>query len=127
MGRWKTLTFIAGFSRAGIVALMLIKGAMNGAAFLAYIEQCLVPTLRRRDIVVIDIVSFHKALGVQEVIEAGGGELRYLPEYWPDLNPIELVFHPPKALLRKAGQRVGAMRSRTQTFQMRRLFQALWL
>jgi hypothetical protein len=37
-----------------------IKGAMNGEAFLAYIEQCLVPTLKRRDVVVIDDVPFHK-------------------------------------------------------------------
>jgi hypothetical protein len=39
---------------------MVIKGAMNGESFLAYMEQCLVPTLRRGDIVVADNVSFHK-------------------------------------------------------------------
>src|SRR5262249_61248725 len=83
MGRWETVTFIAGLRQAGIVAPMLIKGAMNGDAFLAYIEQCLIPTLRRRDIVVIDNVSFHKVAGVQEGIEARGAELRYLPEYSP--------------------------------------------
>ena len=105
MGHWETLTFIAGFRKTGIVAPMLIKGAMNGEAFLAYIEQCLAPTLRRRDIVVIDNVSFHKVAGVEEAIEARGAELRYLPKYSPDLNPIELVFHPLKALLRKAAER----------------------
>jgi hypothetical protein len=66
MGHWKTMTFIAGFRQTGIVAPMVIKGAMNGEAFLAYIEQCLVPTLKRRDVVVIDNVPFHKASGVQE-------------------------------------------------------------
>src|SRR5437588_8474383 len=60
MGHWETVTFIAGLRQTGIVAPMLIKGAMNGEAFLAYIEQCLAPTLQRRDIVVIDNVSFHK-------------------------------------------------------------------
>jgi transposase len=84
---------------------MMIKGAMNGEAFLAYIEQCLVPTLRRGDIVIADNVSFHKVAGVEEAIEARGAELRYLPQYSPDLNPIELVFHPLKALLRKAAER----------------------
>ena len=59
MGHWETVTFIAGLRQTGIVAPMLIKGAMNGEAFLAYIDQCLVPTLKRRDIVVIDNVSFH--------------------------------------------------------------------
>ena len=84
---------------------MVIKGAMNGDAFLAYIEQCLAPTLKRGDIVVADNVSFHKVAGVEEAIGAVGASLRYLPQYSPDLNPIELVFHPVKTLLRKAAER----------------------
>jgi transposase len=51
---------------------MMIEGAMNGEAFLAYIEQCLAPTLRRADIVVADNVSFHKVAGAEEAIEACG-------------------------------------------------------
>src|SRR5262245_22422142 len=105
MGDWKTLTFIAGFRQTGIVAPMVIKGAMNGEAFLAYIEQCLVPALRRGDIVILDNVSFHKVAGIEEAIQAGGAELRYLPPYSPEFNPIELVFHPLKTLLRKAAER----------------------
>jgi transposase len=105
MGHWETVTFIAGFRRTGIVAPMLIKGAMNGQAFLAYIERCLVPTLKRRDIVVIDNVAFHKVSGVEEAIQAAGASLRYLPPYSPEFNPIELVFHPLKTLLRKAAER----------------------
>jgi transposase len=105
MGHWDTLTFIAGFRPTGIVAPMVIKGAMNGEAFLAYVEQCLVPILKRRDIVVVDNVSFHKVVGVVEAIQAAGASLRYLPPYSPEFNPIELVFHPVKALLRKAAER----------------------
>jgi hypothetical protein len=45
----QTLTFIARFRQTGIVAPMAIKGAMNGRTFLAYIEKCVVPTLKRRD------------------------------------------------------------------------------
>lgn len=105
MGNWETLTFIAGLRQTGIIAPMVIKGAMNGEAFLAYIEQCLVPKLKRREIVVIDNVSFHKVAGVEEAIQAAGAELRYLPQYSPELNPIEFVFHPLKASLRKAAER----------------------
>jgi transposase len=105
MGSWETLTLIAGFRQTGIVAPMVIKGAMNGEVFLAYVEQCLVPTLKRRDIVVADNVSFHKVAGFEEAIQAAGASLRYLPQYSPDLNPIELVFHPLKTLLRKAAER----------------------
>ena len=105
MGHWETVTFIAGLRQTGVVAPMLIKGAMNGEAFLAYIEQCLVPTLKRRDIVVVDNVPFHKVAGVEEAIQAVGASLRYLPAYSPDLNPIELLFHPLKTCLRKAAER----------------------
>src|SRR5438034_1814795 len=117
MGRWETVTFIAGFRQTGIVAPMLIKGAMNGEAFLAYIEQCLVPTLKRKDIVVADNVSFHKVAGVEEAIQAGGAELRYLPPYSPEFNPIELVFHPLKTSLRKAAERtIEGLERRVRSF-----------
>ena len=105
LGRRETVTLIAGLRRTGIVAPMVIKGAMNGESFLAYIEQCLVPTLKRGDIVVADNVSFHKVAGVEEAIRGVGASLRYLPQYSPDLNPIELVFHPAKTFLRKAAER----------------------
>jgi transposase len=105
MGHWETVTFIAGLRQTGVAAPMLIKGAMNGEAFMAYIEQCLVPTLKRRDIVVVDNVPFHKVVGVEEAIQAVGASLRYLPPYSPDLNPIELLFHPLKTWLRKAAER----------------------
>jgi hypothetical protein len=62
---------------------------MNGQAFLAYVEQCLAPTLKPGDVVVADNVSFHKVAGVEEALRAVGASLRYLPQYSPDLNPIE--------------------------------------
>lgn len=105
MGHWETVTFIAGLRQTGIVAPMLIKGAMNGEAFLAYIDQCLAPTLKRGDIVVADNVSFHKVAGVEEALRRVGASLRFLPQYSPDLNPIELAFHPAKTCLRKAAER----------------------
>ena len=114
-GQWKTVTFIAGLRHDRMVAPFVIEGAMNGEAFRAYIEQCLAPTLKPDEIVVLDNVSTHKVKGVAEAIEAAGATLRYLPQYSPDLNPIEQAFSKLKALLRKAaertvpalGQRVG--------------------
>jgi transposase len=55
--------------------------------------------------VVADNVSFHKVAGVEDEIQSVGASLRYLPQYSPDLNPIELVFHPLKTSLRKAAER----------------------
>src|SRR5258706_14827480 len=112
MGHWDTLTFIAGLRLTGVVAPMLINGAMNGEIFLAYLEQCLAPTLKRRDIVVVDNLPAHKVLGVEDAIEAVGASLSYLPQYSPYLNPIEMVFNPLKALLRKFAERTIAEVSR---------------
>ena len=72
---------------------------------LAYVERCLAPTLKRRDIVVIDNLPAHKVAGVRAAIEARGATLRYLPQYSPDLYPIEMAFSKLKAFLRKAAER----------------------
>jgi transposase len=104
-GHWKTTTFIAGLRHDAITAPLVLDGPMNGAAFLAYIETCLCPTLRPGDIVVADNLSCHKVAGVRAAIEAVGATLRYLPPYSPDLNPIEKMFSKLKALLRKAAKR----------------------
>jgi transposase len=104
-GTWETLTFVAGLRRDGMTAPLVIEGAMNGAIFLSYVEQCLAPALNRGDIVVMDNLRAHKVAGVKEAIEAAGAQLRYLPEYSPDLNPIEMSFSKLKAYLRKAAAR----------------------
>jgi transposase len=101
-GHWKTITFVAGLRHRAMVAPFVLEGAMNGPLFLAYVQQCLAPTLKRGDIVVMDNLPVHKVAGVEEAIEAAGARLRYLPPYSPDLNPIEPAFSKVKAHLRKA-------------------------
>ncbi len=88
-----------------MTAPMVLDGAMNGTAFLAYVEQVLVPTLSPGGIVVMDNLPAHKSSGVRTAIEAAGASLRHLPPYSPDFNPIEQAFSKLKALLRKAAAR----------------------
>jgi transposase len=104
-GHWKTTTFVAALAVTGLIAPMVIDGAMNGDLFEAYVEQVLLPTLKAGDVVVMDNLSSHKRARVRELIEAAGCTLLFLPPYSPDLNPIELAFAKLKALLRKAGKR----------------------
>jgi transposase len=78
---------------------------MDGDAFLAWVEQSLAPSLRHGDTVIMDNLPAHKVQGVQEAIEGVGANLRYLPPYSPDFNPIEMVFSKLKALLRAAEAR----------------------
>ena len=75
----------------------MFDGPINGERFLAYVEQFLVPTLKRNDIVVLDNLGSHKGKAVRNAIKAAGARLLFLPKYSPDLNPIEQVFAKVKA------------------------------
>jgi transposase len=104
-GHWKTTTFVAGLRLDGLVAPLVLDGPMNAAAFEAYVEQFLVPTLAPGDIVVMDNLASHKRPKVRELIEAVEARLLFLPPYSPDFNPIKMLFAKLKALLRKAAER----------------------
>ena len=104
-GHWKTLTLVAALRIDAVTAPTVIDGAMDGPSFLAYVEQVLVPTLRKNDTVFMDNLRTHKVAGVREAIEAAGAKVRYLPAYSPDLNPIEMAVSKLKAALRKGAAR----------------------
>lgn len=104
-GHWKTVTFVAALRQDGITAPFVIDCPMNAVIFVEYVRQCLVPTLQPGDIVSMDNLSVHKVEQVRQLIEAAGAELRYLPSYSPDFNPIEQAFAKLKAHLRKARER----------------------
>ena len=71
-GHWKTTTFVGALRLDGMTAPMVLDGAMHGAAFLAYVEQVLVPTLAPGDIVVMDNLPAHKPVAVRHAIEGAG-------------------------------------------------------
>jgi transposase len=104
-GHWKTTTFTGALRLGSLTAPLVLDGPMNGDAFLAYVQQVLVPTLGPGDIVVMDNLPAHRRAGVREAIEAAGARLRFLPPYSPDFNPIENAFAKLKALLRKFAAR----------------------
>ncbi len=104
-GHWKTTTFLAALRCSGLTAPLVVDGAINGAIFLAYVQQQLVPTLRAGDIVIMDNLNAHKVAGVRSAIESAGARVAYLPPHSPDLNPIETVFAKFKSLLRSAAER----------------------
>ena len=104
-GHWNTMTFIAALRHDAITAPWVIDGPIHGEAFRTYIEQVLVPTLRKNDIVILDTLGSHKAPAIRNAIRAAGARLPFLPAYSPDLNPIEQIFAKLKHLLRKAAER----------------------
>ena len=102
---WETSTVIAALRLEGVTAPAVFDGPIDNPSFRAYVDQVLVPTLRPGDVVVLDNLAVHKQPEVRAAIEAAGGQLRFLPPYSPDFNPIELVFAKLKAFLRAARPR----------------------
>jgi transposase len=107
-GHYKTVTLVAGLRLRGLVAQKAFDRPINAAAFEEWVEKCLVPTLSRGDIVVMDNLSSHKGPRVEQLIKAAEAELRYLPPYSPDLSPIEKAYSKLKAFLRKIAERTVA-------------------
>jgi transposase len=104
-GHWKIVTLTAAVRVDGVGACLAFDGATDSAAFETYLERCLAPTLRPGDVVIMDNLSCHKTAEAARLIAAAGAELRFLPAYSPDLNPIERMFSKLKAWLRSAKAR----------------------
>jgi len=107
-GSWESVTVIAAMRLDGVDAPLAIPGSSNAATFLAYVEQMLVPTLRRGDVVIFDNLSSHFTPGVAEAIQRVGARVLPLPPYSPDMTPIEEMFSKFKDWLRRASARTRA-------------------
>ena len=97
--KWQLHTVVAALTADGLTAPAVFDGPLDNPTFLAYVEQVLAPSLWPGDVVVLDNLALHKQPAVRRAIEAVGAQLRFLPPYSPDLNPIERAFAKLKALL----------------------------
>jgi len=104
-GKWRTQTFIAGLTSRELIAPWVIEGAMNRAAFEAYVETQLAPLLSPGTVVILDNLSTHKSPRAAEALKQRQSWFLFLPPYSPDLNPIEQAFSKLKAHLRRIGAR----------------------
>jgi transposase len=89
----------------GTSACLTIEGATDAEVFRAYVREVLVPSLRPGDIVIMDNLGAHKNERTLALMAQVGAEVRFLPAYSPDLNPIEMMWSKVKTLLRKAEAR----------------------
>jgi transposase len=102
------VTMLGALGIEGLQAVLTVDGATDTDVFRAYIRQVLGPTLTPGDIVVMDNLGAHKAVGIQQAIARRGARLRYLPPYSPDLSPIERCWSKLKTALRRAKARTRA-------------------
>lgn len=106
-GHWKTTTMLSAIRSTGVIqnASIVFDGPTDALVFRGYVEDCLAPSLRAGDIVVMDNLSSHKVTGVREAIDSAGASVWYLPPYSPDLNPIEKLWSKVKTWLRRVAAR----------------------
>jgi transposase len=99
------VTVLAALGEQGLQAMMTVEGATDANVFRAYIKHVLGPTLAPGDIVVLDNLRAHKAVGIQQMLARRRVRLLYLPPYSPDLSPIEPCWSKVKTSLRTAKAR----------------------
>jgi transposase len=104
----QNVTILGSLGVQGLEAVMTVDGATDTEVFRTYVKRVLGPTLTPGDIVVMDNLGAHKAVGVQQAIARRGARLLYLPPYSPDLSPIEPCWSKLKTALRKAKARTRA-------------------
>ena len=99
--RWKSLSILSTLRNDGSTEAMVYEGALTGELFKTWLKECLVKTLKKGDILVMDNISSHKVAGVKEILANAGIGVEYLPPYSPDLNPVEEMWSKVKNNLRK--------------------------
>lgn len=104
-GHWNTQTFVATLRHDRLDAPWIFPGAMNKELFERYVETQLAPTLCKGDVIIQDNLSSHKSPKAAEILRQVGAWFLFLPQYSPDLNPIEMAIAKLKALIRKAAAR----------------------
>lgn len=114
-----SMTIVAALTLDGIVAPMMLHGALNARSFEAYVDQCLVPELRAGDVVVMDNLASHKLPIVRLLIERVGAKVLYLPPYSPDYNPIEPAWSKFKSILRSIAARTSKKLQRAVAIALR--------
>jgi transposase len=109
-GHWTRVTVLGALGAEGVVAAMGVEAATSATVFRAYLDQALLPELRRSKpdaVLVMDNLPAHKAPRVRALLDRSGFGYRYLPAYSPDLNPIEPAWAKVKAELRRVAARTA--------------------
>jgi len=99
-GHWETVTILSSIRLDGTAESLVFEGATDRKMFDAYIKECLAPTLRPGDIVVMDNLSAHKSQQAREAIRMHQADVLFLPAYSPDFNPVEKMWSKIKQVVR---------------------------
>lgn len=80
---------------------LIFSGGTDKATFKNFMEEILLPAAKAGDIVIMDNLKVHKNSFDKMLFEKKGVEIKYLPRYSPEYNPIEMMWSKVKTYTRK--------------------------
>ena len=104
------VNMIAAYCNGHLFAPFTIDGACNRSVFETWLETCLIPELKPGQKLILDNATFHKGGRIEQMVEAAGCQLWYLPPYSPDLNKIENCWSWLKSRIRKCLDQFDSLR-----------------
>ena len=85
-----------------LIEPMIFEGYTTKEVFKTYLEKMLLPSIKDKNMtIILDNAPFHKGEDIKELVKQSGNNIKYLPPYSPDLNPIEKKWSQIKRLYRK--------------------------
>jgi transposase len=98
--RGGNVSAIGAMALDGLPTGVSVPSAIDRDTRLVFVEELLVPTLKRGAIVLMDNNPIHKLEEIKDAIDAVGAWILFLLTYFPDLNPIENCWSKVKSHLR---------------------------
>ena len=96
------LNIIAGLLNHKLIAPLTYRYSTDTSLFNTWLENCLIPVLPEKSVIIMDNARFHKSDKTRSLIEQHGHTLLFLPAYSPDLNPIEQYWAIIKSKIKKS-------------------------
>lgn len=90
--RYRRLSLVSAQVGNRLIAPMVYQNTMTGVFFEAWFQQCLLPALTQKSVIILDNARFHRMGVLREMAEKLGHKVLPLAPYSPELNPIEKVW-----------------------------------
>lgn len=100
-GHWQTYTMLSYLKYDGSTDGIIYSGGTDKATFKDFMEEVLLPVVKSGDIIIMDNLNVHKNSFEKSLFIQKGVEIRYLPRYSPEYNPIEMMWSKIKSRVRK--------------------------
>lgn len=98
---WKTYSMLSSIDYNGKTNSIMVEGGVTKDIFKEFMEEIMLSSVKAGDTIILDNCSIHKNSFDIEKFLKKAVQIKYLPRYSPDLNPIEKMWSKIKTYLRK--------------------------